>query len=628
MPVSAAIEASEESLLIGFIGLGAMGGPMARRLATLGLPLLAYDINRRAVQSVVACGARAAASPKAVASAASIVFTCLPSLAALREVALGDDGLQAGRAIKIYVDLSTTGPQFAREVSAALKRAGITMVDSPITTGGVQNAAKEGKLTIMSSGPRAAFRNAEPILKQLGSNVVYIGAKPGQAQTMKLLNNLLSTAGMAASCEAFVLGVKAGLDPEIMLEIINSGEASSSATRNRFPHSVLPRCFNFGARMAITIKDITLCVKEAEELGVPMWVAQAARQLWAYAISQGASENDSTTLITYLESWAGVEVRGRAAGKRIRTRAIKRTTANNDFVLLCEDRMKSGLARRLREQGWLVAVDSPARKQAAKRSGSRKASASAATDHHCTLVCVPSGNELRDFVVSWRRAHEGKRNQPIVNLCSIPSTEAVALDAALANRRTTVYLDAPLTGTPRDAGQGTLTVIVAGPKPAFEQAQAVLHAIGSQVFYVGERPGAAQVMHQINGSLSSTLFALACEAFVAGAKAGLPPETMTRVMSNGSGRNAASARIIPEQVVTRQFKHGKRIVDACRELTLTSEDARRQGVTMWIADKARQLYALAAQLGRPQDDITRLITHYEKWANVEVTAAARPELPG
>ncbi len=582
-----------KSAPIGFIGLGAMGGPMARHLATLGLPLLVYDINPRAVQSVVDCGARAAASPKAIASAARIVFTCLPSLAALREVALGDDGLQAGRAIKTYVDFSTTGSRFAREMSAALKRAGIMMLDSPIT-GNIKNAGN-GTLGIMCSGPPAAFREAEPILKKLASiMVLYIGAETGKAQTMKLLNNLLSATGMAASCEAFILGVKAGLDPVTMLEIINSGEASSSATRNKFPRSILPRRFDFGARMAITIKDITTAVKEAEELGVPMWIAQAVRQVWAYAISQGASEQDGTALITYLEAWAGVEVRGRAAaaGKGRRTRAAKHTTKNNEFVLVCEARTQSGLAHRLREQ-----------------------------NQHCTLVCLPSGSEMFDFVVAWQRAHEGKRTPTFVNLCPMPSTKAVALDAALA-KRGSAYLDAPLTGTPRDAERGTLTVIASGPEPVFDQAKSLLQAIGSRVFHVGERPGAAQIMHQINGALFSTLFVVTCEAFVAGAKAGLTPETMTRVMGIETGKNAASARIIPEQVATRKFKHGKLIVEARRELTQMSDEARRQGITIWIADKVRQLYGLAAQLGKPQDDITRLITHYEKWAGVEVRATA------
>ena len=128
------------------------------------------------------------------------------------------------------------------------------MLDSPIT-GNVVTAGN-GKLGIMCSGPLAAFRHAEPVMRDLASVVVlYLGDETGRAQRLKLLNNLLSATGMAASCEAFILGVKAGLDPETMLEIINFGEASSSATRNKFPQSILPRRFDFGARMAITAKD-------------------------------------------------------------------------------------------------------------------------------------------------------------------------------------------------------------------------------------------------------------------------------------------------------------------------------------------------------------------------------------
>lgn len=301
---------------VGFIGLGLMGGPMARHLARQGVPLLVYDINPRAVQAVVACGARAAVSPKAIASEASLVFTCLASLDAIKAVALGKNGLCEGRKIKIQVDLSSTGSAFAREMAAALKPYGITLLDSPITGGGVKNAAEHGQLTIMTSGPRAAYRLAEPVLKKLGNVVVYIGTKVGQAQTMKLLNNMFGATAHAASCEAFILGVKAGLEPDLMLEVINAGEASSSTTRNRFPRAILPRTFDFGARMAISAKDTTLCLEEADNLGVPTWILQSVRQAWAYAISQGGTDKDSSALITYFEPWAGVEVRGKAAPKR------------------------------------------------------------------------------------------------------------------------------------------------------------------------------------------------------------------------------------------------------------------------------------------------------------------------
>ncbi|MEK7876264.1 MAG: NAD-binding protein [Pseudomonadota bacterium] len=266
---------------------------------------------------------------------------------------------------------------------------------------------------------------------------------------------------------------------------------------------------------------------------------------------------------------------------------------SGELVLLCGERMQTAVARRLR-----------------------------AKHCRCTLVRVPAGAELGAFVASWQRTRAGRHARMVVILCLIASTSSAVLSTELA-RRGALYLDAPLTGTIRDAARGALTVIASGPKAAFEHAKPALDAIGSSVFYVGRRPGAAQLMHQINGSLASILFAVACEVYVTGAKAGLPAEAMAQVFSNGSGKNAASARIIPEQVVTRRFRHGKRIADACHELTMMSEEADRQGVTMWVGGKANQLYALAAQLGRPQDDITRLVTHYEKWAKVEVKATGR-----
>jgi 3-hydroxyisobutyrate dehydrogenase-like beta-hydroxyacid dehydrogenase len=588
---------------IGFIGLGAMGAPMARHLARLGYRLLVHDVNPRAVQSVVECGAQAVPSPRAIASEARLVFTCLPSLEALREVALGEDGLHAGAAIETYVDLSTTGANFALEMAGALRQRDIMMLDSPIT--GNVITAGNGKLGIMCSGPQRAFSHAEPIMRDLaGVIVLYLGDETGRAQRLKLLNNLLSATGMAASCEAFILGVKAGLDPETMLEIINSGEAGSSATRNKFPQSILPRRFDFGARMAITAKDTSLTVKEAEELGVPMWIAQSVQQVWKYAVSQGGAEKDGTALITFLEPWAGVEVRSRGEASPARRADATPGRKIEEHVVVCEETMVPALMRRLRDQDWNVAI-------AGEGVTNRAA---------CTVVGVGPGADPVRVIMSLQRADFPART--IVNACLLPSTQAIELARALFERGD-AYLDALMTGSDREVENGVTAVLASGSNAVFEQAKPLLEAIGGRVFYVSEEPGAAQLMQQINGSLFATLLAATCESYVAGAKAGLDPLTMTKILGIETGRNAASARIIPEQVALRKFDHGKRIGDAYRALSLLSDEARRLGVTPWILDKTRLLYGLALQLGSPNDDVTRLITHYERWANVEVTCGSR-----
>lgn len=294
------------TMRLGFVGIGNMGLPMALRLMDQGYSLTVFDIRKERVHPLIARGARAANSPADVASEVQVVLVNLATPEVVREVALGPHGIIEGSAVRIYMDLSTTGPKVAGEVSNGLGEKGIAVLDAPVS-GGVPGAEK-GTLTVMVSGPLQEFEQIQPILKVLGKNVYYIGEKPGLAQMMKLINNLLSGTAMIISCEAFVLGVKAGLDPEIMLKIINSSTGRNSATEDKFPRAILPRTFDLGFTIDVMYKDIKLCLEEAEVLGVPMWVGNVVRQLCTYAIGQGGGPRDGSTIIQYIEAWAGVEV--------------------------------------------------------------------------------------------------------------------------------------------------------------------------------------------------------------------------------------------------------------------------------------------------------------------------------
>ena len=266
-----------------------------------------FDIRKERVHPLITRGASAANSPAEVASEVQVVLVNLPTPEVVREVALGPHGIIEGSTVRIYADLSTTGPKVAAEVSNGLGEKGIAVLDAPVS-GGVPGAEK-GTLTVMVSGPLQKFEQIQSILKVIGKNVCYIGEKPGLAQIMKLINNLLSGTAMIISCEAFVLGAKAGLDPEIMLKIINSSTGRNSATEDKFPRAILPRTFDSGFKIELMYKDIKLCLEEAEALGVPMWVGNVIRQICAYAISQGGGPHDGSTIIQYMEAWAGVEVR-------------------------------------------------------------------------------------------------------------------------------------------------------------------------------------------------------------------------------------------------------------------------------------------------------------------------------
>jgi 3-hydroxyisobutyrate dehydrogenase-like beta-hydroxyacid dehydrogenase len=291
---------------IGFIGLGNMGFHMARRLLEAGHRVVVYDTRRAPIDKLVALGAEAAASVREVADRVETVLASLPTPDVVHEVAVGKGGLIEGNRVRRFVDLSTTGSVMARRIFETLGAREIVQIDSPVS-GGVLGAEK-GTLAVMVSGPRAEATALEPVLNVIGK-VFFIGEQPGAGQTMKLANNLLSATAMAATSEAMVMGVKAGLDPAIMLDVINSGSGRNTATEHKFPKLVLPRTFDLGFTNGLMRKDVNLALSEAGALGVPMHVTEAVAAALTLACDEIGADADLTTVVQPIERRAGVEVR-------------------------------------------------------------------------------------------------------------------------------------------------------------------------------------------------------------------------------------------------------------------------------------------------------------------------------
>lgn len=292
---------------IGFIGVGRMGGRMAKRLIDAGYGLSILDGSDAAAQPLVDLGAKRVHSPAEVASAAEIVLASLPTPPVVEQVALGPGGVHEGSAVKIFIDMSTTGATYAKRVAEGLAPKGIVAVDAPVS-GGITGAEK-GTVAVMVSCPQDTFEKVKPVLDNLGK-VFHVGKQPGQGQTMKLLNNLLSATAMAISSEAVVMGVKAGLDPTQIVDVINAGSGRNSATQDKIPRCVIPRKFDFGFAIGLLNKDIRLCLQEADALGVPMVVGSAVRQLLSIATASEGVDADMTELLKPVERWAGVQVGG------------------------------------------------------------------------------------------------------------------------------------------------------------------------------------------------------------------------------------------------------------------------------------------------------------------------------
>jgi 3-hydroxyisobutyrate dehydrogenase-like beta-hydroxyacid dehydrogenase len=296
---------------IGFIGLGKMGFPMARRLIEGRHQLVVFDTRKEAVDRLVALGAQRASSPKEVADRVETVMASLPSLQASLEVATGHNGVIEGSRVKRFVDLSTVGSHMAVRIHGLLKKRDIVQIDSPVS-GGVGGAEK-GTLAVMVSGPKADAEAVRPALEIIGK-VFFIGEKPGSAQTMKLANNFLSATAVVATSEAVVMGVKSGLDPHVMIDVINAGSGMNTASRDKFPRAILPRSFDFGFTTGLMVKDVRLCLEEMKSLGLSMEVAEAVGRLWEVVICDMGAESDFTTAIKPIEKAAGVVVGGAKGG--------------------------------------------------------------------------------------------------------------------------------------------------------------------------------------------------------------------------------------------------------------------------------------------------------------------------
>jgi 3-hydroxyisobutyrate dehydrogenase-like beta-hydroxyacid dehydrogenase len=291
---------------LGFVGVGRMGGPMAVRLLEAGYPLTVYDTNAEAVKALVGKGAKSAPSAEAVASAAEVVLMSLPTPPIVQAVSLGEGGILRGSRVKTLIDLSTTGPSVAKVVAKVAGDRKVAWVDSPVS-GGVAGATK-GTLAVMVSCAKATFPVVDPVLKTFGKTF-YVGEKPGLAQIAKLANNLLAASAIVVSSEAVAMGVKAGLDAKVLIDIINAGSGRNSATQDKFPRSILTRSFDFGFATGLSYKDVRLCIDEAEALGVPMVAGAAVRQMLAITQAKFGADSDFTSIAKVVEEWAGIEIK-------------------------------------------------------------------------------------------------------------------------------------------------------------------------------------------------------------------------------------------------------------------------------------------------------------------------------
>lgn len=289
---------------VGFIGVGAMGGAIAARMIQHGVSVLAYDKNPDILAGMVARGAKPAASTREIVDSCEIVFACLPTAAICRAVALGDDGVIHGSKVKIYIELSTMGGAAAKELSEALAKKGIAYIDSPVVGGVI--AAENGKLGSLNSGPKDAFERARPYLEAFAGRVFYLGTEPGQAQVGKVVNNAVGYAAMYATFEAVSVGLKAGIDIETLVAIINQGSGANFHTQNIFPAYIIPKRFEGTGAIEIGVKDVKCFLEEARRLNAETPMADNTSAVSVRVAEAGPAGRDTMTAFHFFCDLAGV----------------------------------------------------------------------------------------------------------------------------------------------------------------------------------------------------------------------------------------------------------------------------------------------------------------------------------
>ena len=286
---------------VGFLGLGRMGAPMASNLVDHVGELLVHDLSPLAVDTLVERGAKAAGSTAALGETCDIVFLSLPTPPIVRSAV---EEVIAGGSPRIICDLSTSGPKLAQELHDLLTPRGIASFDAPVS-GGIRGA-EQGTLAIMVGGPEPLWPELEPLLAHIGKPF-YLGKTPGAGQVTKLANNLLSLAAIATTAEAMALGVKAGLDPARMIEVLNAGTGAYSASRDKWPRAVLPRTFDFGFSAQLSLKDTRLALDEARAMGVPLPTGERLEALLERVLAQYGDDADFTEMAKVVEEDAGLD---------------------------------------------------------------------------------------------------------------------------------------------------------------------------------------------------------------------------------------------------------------------------------------------------------------------------------
>ncbi len=291
-----------EKPVVGFIGLGNMGRPIAHNVRKAGFPLIVWNRTAGKAKGLLDQGATWAENPREVAEAADVLLTVLADGAAVREVLLGGEGVAAAEGRPLVVEMSTIAPTESADVAEALRERGFVMLDAPIS--GSTKAAEDGAVTLLVGGDPEGLEKARPVLEAVAQNIYHMGPN-GQGCYMKLVNNVILAAVLAGFAEAYVLGRRAGLDGERMLEVILHGSAACPLLQYK-GKAIAERNFDPTFHLRMMRKDLTLAMATADGVKAPMPLTSVLNELHQAGVARGLGDQDFSSIVQVFESLAGL----------------------------------------------------------------------------------------------------------------------------------------------------------------------------------------------------------------------------------------------------------------------------------------------------------------------------------
>lgn len=610
-----------DTMHIGYIGLGAMGGALAGRLVSSG-KLTVWDINSTAIAAFEALGATAAPTAADLARRCDIVLLCLPRSSDVRELLFGPQGLAEGlSAGKVVIDQTSGVPGETRNMAERLADIGVAMIDAPVS-GGV-SGANAGNISIMASGSKAVYDRVLPLLSTISPNVFRCGERVGDAQAMKLANNVLSAGCRAATLEVVALGRKMGLSLVTMTDLLNKGSGRNRTTRNYSQNMVDGKPSTAKFAMSLMLKDMSQAAQLGMECGAPTPLTNTVRGLLQTGVNLLGRDAQLDQLTTAIEMMAGTSIADTSAPDTVKPVTDAASLGRDlrvGYVGL--GAMGGALARRLMLSRPVRVFDArPEVVRAFVSEGATQAPDLPSLARECDVifVCVPSSLDVREVVFGAGGLAEGLAPSKMVVDQTTGDPTITRSIAADLQKLGVSMVDAPVAGGPRGAVAGTIAIMGGGSVDDYEKVRPILESISPNLVYCGGI-GNGHVGKIINAAVASSNRLLTYEAAALGVKYGLKLADMAEVINKSTGWNGAAERILPalsSGTPTADFQLHLMIKD----LRLAARMSIESGAPIFISGLVRSLFEEGAQRlggGANLDDMAEL---FESSAGVQFSGA-------